>query len=1548
MPLDGSDTNTSNENEFSVTETQMNALLDSGDLMLANHWEEHDFVTRLEVETVYDEEDDAYNHDDDINNNSMDETSKNATIPSDQPPRNLIHLTHLHEPSVVHALRHRYQNSYDEFISLQNNNACGIYTDTGPILLAAVNPFKSDDKGILYGKETKEKYRDEGERRWQRGESGDGDQENGSSLPPHVYAVADRTFRTMVTRMYHKDFDYSCKRSQHSTPNDNQQTKREKTNQSVLVSGESGAGKTVTTKLLMGYLAELSERPQENTKLSVNMSIERRVLESNPIMESFGNARTVRNDNSSRFGKYIEMNFSSTPFSSPTNQTEEAKISLVGASVETYLLEKVRLVHQSIGERNYHIFYELFSLKRGVDSYVQDGNDNIHDKVEIEGNDETSQIANESNASLVDKFGLLNYDMEDFRMISNSDTYDRRDGVSDFDTFRDLKRAMNIMGFTKPEQNAVLGVTAALLHASNVTFHEIGEVECALDMDNPHLSYLVDLLGITKEDLNKALCYYEIVVGRGASGEENHFRELSQSQAEKGVEALIKATYGALFQYLVGRINASISGSDTTDGNVSNRGHGKSSNVGRKSRDSNKKEASIGILDIFGFESFEVNSFEQLCINYCNEALQQQFNRFVLRNEQEEYHREGISWSFIEFPENQDVLELIDSKGSGILNILHDQCRTPGASDKTFALSLYDKCSSHSRFEADSRQVAQQLFAVNHYAGSVEYNVEGFVEKNRDELPKEATDLLLSSKNEFVQTLAKILQPENTQPSAAGSSKSTRPGPSKGASNRPTVGIQFSSQLHSLRQKIDDTSPHYIRCLKPNNELVPNVFDSALIANQLRCAGVIEALRVSRLGYPQRYSHQQFLSRYRMLGVKVLRKMKAIPSAKALVLAITDDLSSGSYNDEAIGIEVGKTKIFLVQKAYDKLEKLRRDKISSSAIAIQKSVRRLVYQKRYQSLCRSALMIQCHLRRVQSTKVVRAMRREYSSVIIQNLGRGHIARKQFLSAKAIASWCQALYRGKLDRVRYNKIRRNSKALHLQSCWRRYVAARAFQGQLASVLILQCSWRSKIARNEFRKLKLEARNFQVVVQERDRLREELSSLRNAKTSLPSQQYSISQQHLVEKEDEINSLRKEMEKVLREKEAVENELKDAKNSASSFQSEKDILIDERDRLFAENEQLRNIIHSHLDLSTLERATVDNKVRVSLMVGKKHSLKTALSEIDNLMLANLVMSKENIELREELRSLHCDSTPAKLPYTNKENKDVDDPFPSVCTSLTVDMTEIEDEPSKLRDDNRRLRKELSLLRSNYEDLTKELDCSDHEYGNESYIPEGDDNESGTEYIGEAGSERLKIQANSITSGRCSPDAKINKLKDEIKDMQSQMERIKKMSSYDLDDMRRINRSLREDLEEAIEAKSEIFNELETKCEEIDALNEDIEKFAETFAEQSSELERVERKNNKLQLEVKRLKIENAEKSLKISELEADRKNWVGSEIEKLWSEIDSIRDIGTPAASVRSDVPNSHQNKELFHFDSLDSEVSAHDEVCGLISPSPSKHCTSKDDL
>lgn len=243
-----------------------------------------------------------------------------------------------------------------------------------------------------------------------------------------------------------------------------------------------------------------------------------------------------------------------------------------------------------------------------------------------------------------------------------------------------------------------------------------------------------------------------------------------------------------------------------------------------------------------------------------------------MKREQEEYNREGIPWSFIEYPENQDVLDLIDSKVSGILAILHDQCRTPRATDKSFALCVYEKCSNYSRFEADSRQMAEQLFAVHHYAGVVEYDVGGFVEKNRDELPKNALGLLQSSTNDFVRTLAQVLVPSPVTVSSP-LSPSTKV-KKTGVAQRPTVGVQFSSQLQDLRSKIDDTSPHYIRCLKPNTFFAPYHFDDALISNQLRCAGVIQAVQVSRLGYPHRFTHRQFVARYHILGGKSINLMK--------------------------------------------------------------------------------------------------------------------------------------------------------------------------------------------------------------------------------------------------------------------------------------------------------------------------------------------------------------------------------------------------------------------------------------------------------------------------------------------------------------------------------------------------------------------------------------------------------------------------------------------------------------------------------------------------
>ena len=634
------------ERRTTLIENILSQHLENGDILLANAWEIHDFKHRFETGDVdCDDDDNANNY---LVGDHIDSVVDHSP---NQPPHNLIELTHLHEPSVVNALRHRY---YQRMQGDERHNIHNVYTDTGSILLA-VNPFQiahDDDDDLdhnygdttcirnnrskststnrmsLYGENTMQFYKVDGEKRWinemTRAEHGAEDSDNtnnsSSALPPHVYAVADRTFRTMLTRVQRKSTSSVRAGGNHrggmspaatgkqieSVDADN-----EKINQSILVSGESGAGKTVTTKLLMAYLSKLSKGGagcpiQDLSTLSspngVGMSIEQRILESNPILESFGNARTVRNDNSSRFGKYIEMKFLSSlsMSSSSSSGIIIPDASLVGASIETYLLEKVRLVHQSPGERNYHIFYELFSMK-----YAEEAGD--YDITVEEGKKGCVEEETVSQTEL----GLLDYDMEDFRMLNNSDTYDRRDGVSDQQTFWATKRAMSILGFTTSDVSNVLQVVASLLHASNLTFVQKSssvelsvDDECKLDEENPHLEYAIKLLGITVEAFNSAVCYHEITiggdgnsgpgVGRGHNskgGSETHKRVLTKEQAAKGVEALTKATYGAVFEYLVMRINSSVS---TSNINSPNRiVPGRIQAVGR---DRLAKESSIGIL----------------------------------------------------------------------------------------------------------------------------------------------------------------------------------------------------------------------------------------------------------------------------------------------------------------------------------------------------------------------------------------------------------------------------------------------------------------------------------------------------------------------------------------------------------------------------------------------------------------------------------------------------------------------------------------------------------------------------------------------------------------------------------------------------------------------------------------------------------------------------------------------------------------------------------------------------------------------------------------
>jgi len=1503
------------ESRHKLPKSSVTKLLELGDIVLANQWEVHDFIHNLSLGGGGDEDDSEPGYGDDDSDSGDDgggglggQTGSFLDAPNVSPPSNLIELTHLHEPSVVHALRYRYDNAS----GVDMNN---VYTDTGPILLA-VNPFKRDESGMLYGEETVGNYRRAGEARWLENLDSEGNSKRrataeaplptGKSLPPHVYGVADRAFRLMMTCL-HPPLDISEANSPKSKEQPQASLPQKKSNQSILVSGESGAGKTWTTKLLMSYLSKLSENIITNNSSSdadenCKMSIKRRILESNPIMESFGNARTIRNDNSSRFGKYIEMNFESSSGHATLTPNAIPGAMLVGASIETYLLEKVRLVHQAPGERNYHIFYQLFSIK-----------DDDGDKAEA--GEEKATVNWQCN--IVEKIGLLDYDMEDFRLLNtSSDTYDRRDGVTDDETFRDMKSAMSIMGFSLKDIMAIFEVTTALLHAGNLIFESIGDMGCRLVMENPHLEYVAYLLGIKKERLNQALCYHEITVGgHGLKGCETHQKHLSQEQAEKGVEALIKAIYGAIFDHLVNKINDSVAG-DVRENTI------------RQKEKRGDKASSVGILDIFGFESFQTNSFEQLCINYCNEALQQQFNRFVLRNEQEEYDREGIPWNFIEFPDNQDVLDLISFKGTGILNILHDQCRTPGASDENFARSIYSKCTTNERFEADARQVGELLFGIHHYAGLVEYNVEGFVEKTRDDLPKSGSDLLLSSSNNLVKTVAAILQPSLLS-SGAKSRKLMSPR-TGGSGQRPTLGIQFSSQLQTLRSKIDDTSPHYIRCMKPNHLLVPNNFDTALVADQLRCAGVIEAVRVSRLGYPQRFVHSQFCERYRILG-KISNKKKNAKkynTAKALVHSIGQQISEET---DDLGIQCGKTKVFLRRKAYDLLERLRQEMIASAAIAIQKNGRKLVCQMLYAKALRATLTVQCFVRTLLAIKNVSERRQQHNSTILQAAWRQSRARVLFFSARVIAHFCQTHQRGSIGRKRYTELNRDVKAKYIQSQWRGYWTLKTFQICIKAVLIIQCARRCYASRVLLSKRKSEARNLSNVVQERDKLRQEARALRNEIQQMnkasKAKQAQLSEDvncdiSIKEKDNEIESLRHALEQLTKEKESADHELKNVSEMFNALRLEKDKAVGDLDDIKQINIRLQNKSKSSEEELSLQ---MEKMLSVKKELEEMKESTVNVDETDSKRRHARTAELKNESQKHKEGAVFANADAKQITFEELSSSAVD---PSMCTITTADIDVVnEGEMAKLREENQVLRKQLDLLR-----VTNGFECIPDEDHDDSLIP--DSKSDVTEYMGEAEANAVPdsvmkqilseveiVTEEVIIKTRAESEAKIAELNAEIESLKVERERSKKHAKYDLDDMTRVNRSLRQEIETINEEKYAIEEELEAKCDEFDALNEDVERFAETFAEQHSECQQLEGQVRNLLLENEKLTTDIADKKERIEELEVklEAKQEVGSELGKLWEEVERLK-----TSSIAS-PPIKQVNDPHFSLNSTASDIS-----------------------
>jgi myosin-5 len=532
---------------------------------------------------------------------------------SESMTENLINLPYLHEPAILYCLEKRY----DEGL---------IYTYTGPILIA-LNPFKTVP---LYTPQILESYYNLGLMKSQGIETG-------TALSPHVYAIADAAYRDMMTSMSSNAIS-----SRKGSPMKTGKEASASANQCILISGESGAGKTESTKIVLKYLTTVGNS-SGGTQLQTG-SVMDKILQSNPILEAFGNARTLRNDNSSRFGKFIELNFN-------------RRGHLVGGTIRTYLLEKVRLPFQQSGERNFHIFYQMCAGRS------------------------TEQAAEWALPSVEEIF------------YANQGSVYQLKHMDDEKEFHHMQTAMDILNFPHSSQKELMAIVAGLMHLGEVQFVADAEGEGSAPAGEPKtteaIAHVSRLLGVPEDGLLAVFATKKIkTVG------ETLVRKLNPNQANDARDALAKAVYGRLFDWLVRTINKGIQ------------------------VDPSNVRADIGVLDIFGFECFKKNSFEQLCINYTNETLQQQFNQFVFKLEQSEYEREKIKWSFIEFPDNQDCLDLIEHKLNGIFAMLDDECRLPGATDIKLASRMF-KAINSPRFSASTTQKRDSMFCIKHYAGTI-------------------------------------------------------------------------------------------------------------------------------------------------------------------------------------------------------------------------------------------------------------------------------------------------------------------------------------------------------------------------------------------------------------------------------------------------------------------------------------------------------------------------------------------------------------------------------------------------------------------------------------------------------------------------------------------------------------------------------------------------------------------------------------------------------------------------------------------------------------
>ncbi|ERE78205.1 myosin-VIIa [Cricetulus griseus] len=851
----------------------------------------------------------------------------------------MIRLGDLNEAGILRNLLIRYR---DHLIYTN----CARRTYTGSILVA-VNPYQLLS---IYSPEHIRQYTNK-----KIGE-----------MPPHIFAIADNCYFNM---------------------------KRNNRDQCCIISGESGAGKTESTKLILQFLAAISGQ---------HSWIEQQVLEATPILEAFGNAKTIRNDNSSRFGKYIDIHFNK-------------RGAIEGAKIEQYLLEKSRVCRQAPDERNYHVFYCM-----------------------LEGMNEEQKK----------KLGLGQAADYNYLAMGNCITCE---GRVDSQEYANIRSAMKVLMFTDTENWEISKLLAAILHLGNLqyearTFENLDACEVLF---SPSLATAASLLEVNPPDLMSCLTSRTLIT-RG----ETVSTPLSREQALDVRDAFVKGIYGRLFVWIVDKINAAI--------------------YKPPSQEVKNSRRSIGLLDIFGFENFTVNSFEQLCINFANEHLQQFFVRHVFKLEQEEYDLESIDWLHIEFTDNQDALDMIANRPMNVISLIDEESKFPKGTDAT----MLHKLNSQHRLNANyvpPKNSHETQFGINHFAGIVYYETQGFLEKNRDTLHGDIIQLVHSSRNKFIK---QIFQADVAM----------------GAETRkrsPTLSSQFKRSLELLMRTLGSCQPFFL-------------FDRHLCVRQLRYSGMMETIRIRRAGYPIRYSFVEFVERYRVLlpGVKPAYKQGDLRgTCQRMAEAVL-----GTHDDW----QMGKTKIFL-KDHHDMLLEVERDKaITDRVILLQKVIRGFKDRSNFLKLKSAATLIQRHW-------------------------RGHYCRRNYELMRLGFLRLQALHRSRKLHQQYRLARQ--RIIKFQARCRAYLVRKAFRHRLWAVLTVQAYARGMIARRLHRRLRAEYRRRleaeKMRLAEEEKLRKEMSAKKAKEEAERKHQERLAQ---LAREDAEREL-KEKEEARRKKELLE---------------------------------------------------------------------------------------------------------------------------------------------------------------------------------------------------------------------------------------------------------------------------------------------------------------------------------------------------------------------------------------------------------------------------